>query len=588
MAGLVDLLWGTVYNPRNGNSFMKRLLLALVPWMAITSAARAQAPADVVFTHHGIVNGHCVRVDEECYAPFTFLDSVGWTYSQKGDSLEIRADDQKIKVGVRDIGGNPMIPLRYTLNKLGGDTSWDGNNLIALARLTEVQIKKGHFIIQSTIPVEAKVSLMDDPNRVVVDILGAKLDRRTNVDLDGSSRIGQWKPDTVRVVLETEANPRLSQKKFAVGTTFEFDVTGATTDPVQDKPVKQDNPPPAQSELERPVQTGPKVPLTQAQKIQYDPASDPDMAPPTLVSNTAPPVVGPLTVESEGPKITALTLQIVGGLSKMPNFRRPDANVIEIVLPGAKQADGADFQMAKGPTIRNVDVHDDNGSLVIALTLARPMGIEFSMSAAGLQIQLLKPDVGNGHLAGKVVVVDAGHGGHDEGTQSAGVNEKDLTLSIAKRLSSKLASEGATVIMTRKTDVFISLGERPEIANRNGADFFVSVHINSNELDNTASGSITFFHAHDPICQLMADCIQREIVKTNGIGGMGVWSDQKIYRSGFAVLRGAKMPAVLVECGFLNTKKDRARMVTDDFQDGIASAIVKGLKAYLGDEGKKK
>ncbi|HWA81975.1 MAG TPA: N-acetylmuramoyl-L-alanine amidase, partial [Fimbriimonadaceae bacterium] len=337
------------------------------------------------------------------------------------------------------------------------------------------------------------------------------------------------------------------------------------------------------------VQAGPKVPLTAPQKIQYDPASDPDMTPPVvLASGSTPPVVGPLVVDSEGPKITGLTLKIVGGLAKMPTFRRPEANIIEIVLPGAKLADGVDFQMAKGPTIRNVDTRDDGGSLVIALTLARPMGIEFSMSGAGLQIQLLKPDVGNGHLAGKIVVVDAGHGGHDDGTQAAGINEKDLTLAIAKLLSTKLANEGATVIMTRKTDVFIPLSERPAIANRNGADFFVSVHINSNELDNSASGTITFFHAHDPICQLMADCIQREIIKTNGIGGMGVWSDQKIYRSGFAVLRGAKMPAVLVECGFLNTKKDRARMVTDDFQDGIASAIVKGLKAYLGDEGKKK
>jgi N-acetylmuramoyl-L-alanine amidase len=85
----------------------------------------------------------------------------------------------------------------------------------------------------------------------------------------------------------------------------------------------------------------------------------------------------------------------------------------------------------------------------------------------------------------------------------------------------------------------------------------------------------------------MADCIQREIVKVSGLPSMGVWSDQRIYQTGFAVLRGATMPAVLIECGFLNTKKDRARMQTDEFQNGIATAVVKGLKAYLGDEGKK-
>src|SRR5438309_9960309 len=124
MAWLVDLLWGLVYNPRNGHSFMKRLLLALVPWMAMTSVVRAQAPADVVFTHHGVVAGHAVRVDDECFVPFTFLDSVGFKYVQKGDSLEIRADDQKIRVSVRDISGTPMIPLRSAMEKLGGDTIW--------------------------------------------------------------------------------------------------------------------------------------------------------------------------------------------------------------------------------------------------------------------------------------------------------------------------------------------------------------------------------------------------------------------------------------------------------------------------------
>lgn len=567
---------------------MKRLLLALVPWMAMTSAVWAQAPADVVFTHHGVVNEHGVRVDDECFVPFTFLDSIGWSYVQKGDSLDVRTDDQHVRVSVRNVSGEPMVPLRYLMGKVGGDTSWDGDRFMALSPLSLVQIRKGHFTIQSSLPVKPKVMVMDNPNRIVVDLVGAKLTRKTNVDLDGTARIAQFKPDVVRVVLEADFDPQIGKRKFEAADSFEFDTAAAA--PVNDPEPKtqvQELTPPKQDELEHPVQKGPRVPLTDPQQIQYDPASNPDMQPIKLAGNQTTATVGPLTIDSEGPKTTALTLKISGAF-RMPTFRRPDASVIEIVFPGAKQADGVDYSLAKGTSIRDVDARDENGNLVLSLTLSRPMGLEFSISAAGLQIQLLKPEVGNGHLAGKVVVVDAGHGGHDNGTQSAGISEKDLTLSIAKLLSAKLANEGATVIMTRKTDVFIPLNERPGIANRNSADFFVSVHINSNELDNTASGSITFYHSHDPICQLMADCIEREIVKVNGIGGMGTWSDQKIYRSGFAVLRGAKMPAVLIECGFLNTRKDRARMQTDDFQNGVASAVVKGLKAYLGDEGKKK
>lgn len=586
MRAFVDLMGRTVYNPRHGHSFMKRLMLALVPWMAMTSVVRAQAPADVVFTHHGVVDEQCVRVGDECFAPFSFLDRVGLTYTRKGGDLEIRMEDQRVRVSVRDINGTPTVPLRYMVDKLGGETSWDGDRLTALAPLSLVQIRKGRFTIQSGMPVRPKVSVLDQPNRVIVDIEGAKLTRRTNVDLDGSSRIAQWKPDVVRVVLEADYDSNIAGRKFGPGMNFEFDSAGTAT--VTNNQSKQADP---GDVLQRPVNNGTRVPLTpEVKNAKYDPASNPDFVLTGGQTSTTPVqgpkvTVGALSVNSEGEKFSSFTLA-VSGQKSMPTFRRPEADVIEIVFPKANLSEGIDFSLAKGPTIRDYSARVDGDGVVVRLTLARPMGIEYSLAPAGLQIQLLKPEVGNGRLAGKVVVVDPGHGGHDAGTQHSGVSEKNLTLAISKLLSQELAKQGATVIMTRKTDVFIPLSERPAIANRNGADFFVSVHINSNSNDNSATGSITFFHAKDPICQLMADCIQREIVKVNGIGGMGVWSDQRIYNSGFAVLRGAKMPAVLVECGFLNTRKDRTKMITDDFQSAMASAIVKGLKAYLGDEKK--
>jgi len=205
-----------------------------------------------------------------------------------------------------------------------------------------------------------------------------------------------------------------------------------------------------------------------------------------------------------------------------------------------------------------------------------------------LTIGLIKPNVGNGHLAGKIVVVDAGHGGHDSGAKSPAKDafEKNLTLKIAKQLSNRLTAEGATVIMTRTTDTFIELKERAMIANRNGAHFFISCHINSNVVSNSTSGGMTFYHKKDPIGQLLADCIQREIAKVSGLKSMGTWSDQRIYQSGFAVLRHSTMPAVLIEFGFINHNFDRKRMVTADFQSDVAGAIVKGLKVYLGEDGK--
>lgn len=80
----------------------------------------------------------------------------------------------------------------------------------------------------------------------------------------------------------------------------------------------------------------------------------------------------------------------------------------------------------------------------------------------------------------KVIVIDSGHGGHDSGASANGLREKNLTLDIAKRLHTKLNKlDGVKAIMTRTSDEFLSLTERTNIANRNNADVFVSIHINS-------------------------------------------------------------------------------------------------------------
>ncbi|MBI3722243.1 MAG: N-acetylmuramoyl-L-alanine amidase [Fimbriimonas ginsengisoli] len=198
---------------------------------------------------------------------------------------------------------------------------------------------------------------------------------------------------------------------------------------------------------------------------------------------------------------------------------------------------------------------------------------------------MFKPNIGNGRLAGRTVVVDAGHGGHDTGAKApdGSLIEKLMTLEIAKLTAERLGEEGATVIMTRRTDEFIPLPDRSEVANRSGADFFLSIHINSNGQNTSSTGGITFIHEHDPTCQVLAECIQHEIALVSHLPSLGVWSDTKIYHSGFSVLRHAKVPAVLIEMGFLSNEYDRAVMATPQFKENAAKAIVAGLKVYLGD-----
>jgi N-acetylmuramoyl-L-alanine amidase len=190
--------------------------------------------------------------------------------------------------------------------------------------------------------------------------------------------------------------------------------------------------------------------------------------------------------------------------------------------------------------------------------------------------------VGNGQLAGKIICIDPGHGGHDTGAHSNGVYEKNLTLTIAKKTAAAFAEAGATVIMTRKTDVFIPLLDRNRIADDSQADFFIAIHINSNTLANSLSGGITFHHKDNDTSTILAECIQNQVAKVSKIPNLGAWSDGKIYQSGFSVLRNAGQPAVLLELGFINSTHDRARLQQADFQDDVAEAIVRGVQDFLG------
>jgi N-acetylmuramoyl-L-alanine amidase len=195
-------------------------------------------------------------------------------------------------------------------------------------------------------------------------------------------------------------------------------------------------------------------------------------------------------------------------------------------------------------------------------------------------LRLIKPNGSNGTLAGKVIVLDAGHGGRDPGATNSGVQEKKIALAIAQQTAKALTEAGASVILTRNDDRFIPLGERSDIANRSKADLFLSIHINSNTVANSRSGSIMFHHKQSPLGILLGNLLSEEIVKVSELPSMGVRSDRTIYESGFAVLRNSQMPAVLLEMGFINHSRDRARIQEAEYHSSVAKAITQAVKRY--------
>jgi N-acetylmuramoyl-L-alanine amidase len=168
------------------------------------------------------------------------------------------------------------------------------------------------------------------------------------------------------------------------------------------------------------------------------------------------------------------------------------------------------------------------------------------------------------------VVVDAGHGGRDNGAfRRYGGAEKNATLDVATRLASKLRESQFRVVMTRSSDVFVPLDQRAAISNRQNNAIFVSVHFNDSGR-RRIRGFETYYHS--PVARPLAYRIQQHLMTLPGAANRGVKT------ANFRVLRKAEYPAVLVECGFLSNRKEgaaaRSASRRDDLADKIAEAIV--------------
>lgn len=169
------------------------------------------------------------------------------------------------------------------------------------------------------------------------------------------------------------------------------------------------------------------------------------------------------------------------------------------------------------------------------------------------------------------VVVDAGHGGKDHGAVWSGVRESDLNLRVASRVERDLKARGYTVIMTRRSDVYLSLAKRAQISNRYSNSIFVSIHFNATS-HTSVRGAETFYAGTKG--RYLAQSIQKELVRKLKVRNRGV-----VYRK-YSVLRQTASPAVLVECGFISNSYERSRCVTSKYQSLASQAIVAGIERY--------
>jgi N-acetylmuramoyl-L-alanine amidase len=172
------------------------------------------------------------------------------------------------------------------------------------------------------------------------------------------------------------------------------------------------------------------------------------------------------------------------------------------------------------------------------------------------------------------ICVDPGHGGKDPGAVGpTGVEEASVALLIAGKVVNGLQDLGMQTLMTRTTDVFIELGDRCAIANDWYADYFVSVHLNSNGGD--AAGIETLYKSDKG--KAVAKPVQEAMVMATEDKDRGLK-----YRDDLYVLNGTNMPAILAEVGFISNPDFEILFDTDEYQEILADAIVSGLAAFLG------
>ena len=215
------------------------------------------------------------------------------------------------------------------------------------------------------------------------------------------------------------------------------------------------------------------------------------------------------------------------------------------------------------------------------------------------------------------VVIDAGHGGNDPGAIGrTGLREKDVNLDIAKRVAGLLKKEGIEIIMTRSSDRFIPLGSRVDVANRMGADLFISIHSNANRVrsmngfevyyvDPTVSDSKrALFAAQNVPLKVPHSSLAGNSVSLKAILWDMIYTSNRaesialsravcyslneelgikilgIKGARYAVLRGIRMPGVLIEVGFVSNGEEEGKLKNGFYRQKIAEAVVDGVKNY--------
>lgn len=196
-------------------------------------------------------------------------------------------------------------------------------------------------------------------------------------------------------------------------------------------------------------------------------------------------------------------------------------------------------------------------------------------------------------LTGKMILLDAGHGGPDGGAGDKGALEKEIALDVTLKVRDYLQQQGALVLMTREDDRDLApdgtrgysrrkvedLKKRLEMINKSGAEFFVSIHLNAIPSPRW-SGAQTFYASrldeNARAAKFIQDELRRNLENTT--------RKAKVLNEEVYILKHAKIPGSLVEIGFLSNPQERANLKKEEYQEKVAASIYTGILRYFSKE----
>ena len=170
------------------------------------------------------------------------------------------------------------------------------------------------------------------------------------------------------------------------------------------------------------------------------------------------------------------------------------------------------------------------------------------------------------------IVIDPGHGGTDAGAIGGGINEKDITLDVAKRIEKLLTQKGYKVKMTRTDDSYVSLQERVDISEAFEPDIFVSIHVNSSVRPEISGVETHYYHQESmALAQTVHSSFASAIQSPN----------RGLFKSKFYVINHTTSPAILVEIGFISNSTERSQLVGETRKQTTAKSIADGIQKYF-------